>query len=420
MLQRLSYSIVVDRPQEWCAMLDERNWKSLQVQSISDHSVRVHPTVRDWCRQSKLVSFDDFWSIPGIVISGHVDRHVMRVEIGELNQPKSCILKREHRIPWSIRFQNWREGFGLVGKSVREAKTLEMVASLGMPVSKLIASGENQTGKSFLLLESKSGSIDLRHWLQLQPNRNERFQMAKKIGRILAHFSLLGVVNRDLSAKHLLIDSVGAITIIDWQRVRLNQRITTRLESQILARLLATIPSRLLDRRSLVTAWKAYRTERQLSKSEAKRLLDQTKNNLAILAQKKSSRLQVEEALDRTKHELIWLEDDERFCVVPEWSDTFCSTSFRQKMQTGKTAEVLHINGRRLQIKRLHSQRSLIAVRRFRSPLLSEVRELFEKQQRGVDAPRVIAFGQNRENRTAFMITVDESNHANTLISRAA
>src|SRR5688572_10861957 len=71
--------------------------------------------------------------LPGEIVSGHPDRHVVRVVLGTGRERVVGYLKREHRVPIRDRVANACAGFGFVSKSVREARTLEQLRAAGIP-----------------------------------------------------------------------------------------------------------------------------------------------------------------------------------------------------------------------------------------------------------------------------------------------
>src|SRR5882724_7686260 len=79
-----------------------------------DPRLVVHSAMAESFREFGLTTPEAFLAIPGEIVSGHPDRHVMRVE---LSDGRTAYLKREHRIRWKDRFRNWRANFGWSSKS---------------------------------------------------------------------------------------------------------------------------------------------------------------------------------------------------------------------------------------------------------------------------------------------------------------
>ena len=189
--------------------------------------VRMNPVYRSRLEQCGLLDAADFLDLPGEIISGHPDRHVMRVQFGDMR----AYLKREHRVPWSDRLANWRAGYGLVSVSGREAATLELLQQKEIPVPEWLATGEDSRGRAFLLLKEAAGAIDLRQHaadLVRQPRRERRL-LARRFGQLVADIHNQGIEYPDLYAKHVLIEpQSGEITLLDWQRARQRRRLGWR------------------------------------------------------------------------------------------------------------------------------------------------------------------------------------------------
>src|SRR4051812_824042 len=98
--------------------------------------VRVNPQCRETLHQQGVISAADFLRLPGVILCGHPDRHVLKVE-GEL----PAFLKKEHRVPWRDRFANAWAGFGWVSKSTREASVLHNAARAAIPCPMVLAHG---------------------------------------------------------------------------------------------------------------------------------------------------------------------------------------------------------------------------------------------------------------------------------------
>src|SRR4051794_40339799 len=93
--------------------------------------VVVHPRYRRRFASWGLRAARDFLDLPGEVVSGHPDRHVVRVVLGGRRRVVA-FLKREHRVPWRVRFANFRDGFGWMSKSEREALLLAALRRAGI------------------------------------------------------------------------------------------------------------------------------------------------------------------------------------------------------------------------------------------------------------------------------------------------
>ena len=73
----------------------------------------LNPFYRDRLAACGLWDAESMLDLPGEVVSGHPDRHVVRVDIPGIG---TCFLKRQHRVGFGERFQQWRAGFGWVSR----------------------------------------------------------------------------------------------------------------------------------------------------------------------------------------------------------------------------------------------------------------------------------------------------------------
>src|SRR5947209_1920402 len=116
-----------------------------------------------------LTSARDFLGLDGDIISGHADRHVVRLVLGRGLNRTVMFLKREHRSPWPARLRNWFAGYGWVSKSVREARVLNDLREARIRAPQALAFGEDGGGRAFVLVKESRGAIDLRTFLQDEP-----------------------------------------------------------------------------------------------------------------------------------------------------------------------------------------------------------------------------------------------------------
>src|SRR5262249_810325 len=179
--------------------------------------VEVNPRYKDQLNAVGVRSAEQFLSLSGVVISGHPERHVVRVRLG----PMCAFLKREHRVRRRDRLTSWLAGFGLVTKSQREAIALQALERAGVGCPEGVAYGEVNRRRAFLLFRELENAVERRDFMHERRGMRERRDLARQIGRDLARLHAEGFNHPDLYAKHVFI-SAGDQTIyfLDWQRSR--------------------------------------------------------------------------------------------------------------------------------------------------------------------------------------------------------
>ena len=203
-----------------------------------DRRLVVRPSESAAFDEQGLTTPEAFIALPGEIVSGHPDRHVMRVQLGDR---RFAYLKREHRIRWKVRFRNWRANFGAISKSVREGRVLQLIEERVLPGPRWLAFGETRDGRAFLLIEEAVAVVDLR---QAWPDVDAPESLAIKLGRLCGEMHAAGVDHPDLYSKHFLIDlPTQAVTLIDWQRVQFFRHVSWRRRVHALATLVATLPA---------------------------------------------------------------------------------------------------------------------------------------------------------------------------------
>jgi len=124
---------------------------------------RINPRWQEALCQQGMATATDLLRLPGVILCGHPDRHVLKVE-GEI----AAYLKKEHRVPLRDRLANAWAGFGFVSKSAREAKALQAAARAGIPCPEVLAHGASGR-QAFLLVRDNAGMMELRHYLAQRP-----------------------------------------------------------------------------------------------------------------------------------------------------------------------------------------------------------------------------------------------------------
>lgn len=367
-----------------------------------DRSIEVHPTARDSFRSMGLMSPTAFLNLSGEIVSGHPDRHVMRVELPD---GRVCFLKKEHRIRWQDRFKNWRAGFGWSSKSVREGRTLKEMASRKITAPTWLAFGECDD-RAFLLVEAIPHVDDLRRLAHSQKIDHE---LATHLGQFCAELHDAGVDHPDLYAKHLLIDlETYDISLLDWQRATLGRHVGWRHRIDALAALAATTPecvsSRLCGR--FLWAYRRVALAHSASCPSFARLTRAISGKAQRLECRRGIREQRQPPLATEAQRLVWL-DGEAICALPEVADDLRSASARAALyelscdglewplSTGRTAKL-----------QVGSYRGWLHGRSWRAPEVRLARLLFHIERFHLEAPKLLAYGhrRNRKRIEAFVL----------------
>ena len=364
--------------------------------------VEIDPDCQESLRQSSLSATANFLRLPGIVLCGHRNRHVLKVDLAASQSGTAEIqafLKKEHRVPWRDRLTNALAGFGLVSKSTREARTLRKLAQAGIACPKVLAYGEDGR-QAFLLLDEQSRMIDIRHYLA--QHAEARFRVARALGRELARMHAAGFTHGDLYAKHILVGPGPRFCLLDWQRGRRRARLSRRARQRDLAMLDATLlDSSATDRLRLVFLRHYLRDLKGASVTAfAMRI-----RRLSLRLQKKPRICALRRVpLPSGTQSLIWL-DGEALCVTPafretlssqvlEWlriaHDTYRARDPRDALRSSRGL------ARQLVRRRVFGLWSWLASwwRRAPAPEVRMAALLFRLERHGVPTPKLLAFGQ--------------------------
>lgn len=203
-------------------------------------TVVVNPLYAALLQSAGLAEAQHFLELREEIVSGHRDRQVSRVQIGDV----AAYLKREHGVPFKVRLQNWWQGFGFCSKSWREAAILHYLKPRFAASPQWMAVGELTNGESFLLVRAAPAVIPLTNCLlQMRDDDDGRYCLARELGRTLAALHALGMVHRDLYSNHVLVDPEDyRIVVVDWQRARHAGSVSTAARCRDIATLLATLP----------------------------------------------------------------------------------------------------------------------------------------------------------------------------------
>jgi tRNA A-37 threonylcarbamoyl transferase component Bud32 len=380
--------------------------------------VQINPRYRDVLDALGLRTAEEFLALPGVVVSGHPDRHVMRTTLGSV----TAFLKREHCVRWRQRLDSFLAGFGPVTRSQREAMTLQALEQVGIGCPEWIAFGEDGHGRAFLLLRALDNAVELRCFLHERRSAamTERFRLARRLGSAIARLHAVGFYHADLYAKHVFVSGGGAqVYFLDWQRSQPGG-IDRRRRVRDLAALDATLAEELASERErlacLETYAKSYSTGIAAGGGPRTPYSALGVAELAHAVRRQSKRLlrkgHIREARllpSRDPQELIWL-DGEALCITPEFLEALRGTIpdwLRLERTSWGDSENLRC------IIRLDDGRQGILIRSRRNQLVRwlwnafrkqplqtpEARQagmLFRQQRQGLAVPRLLAFGQRR------------------------
>jgi tRNA A-37 threonylcarbamoyl transferase component Bud32 len=367
-----------------------------------------------------LDSAEALLSASGDIISGHPDRHVLRVRIGAID----AILKREHVVPWKDRFANWRAGFGWVSVSIREAMVLRQTAACGIAVPEWMAVGESADGRAFLLLRAIGRAQDLRRYLQEHRSVSEleRRSFARLLARRVARIHELGFEYPDLYAKHVLIDSAQRrISFLDWQRGRRTTALGWRARCRDLAALSASLSDELAspaDKFIFLLAYYRCVDDNTIGFKRVCRRIERRTRRLLKRSSLREQRLP-------TRHEsqtLVWL-DGEALCVTPFGQSLYDRDSLerlaynscdsgsgqsRVELPNGHSATLVC----RVTRRRLGPVLDCLRQRHWISPEARHAADLLRLERLG-EPPRLLAFGQRIRGFglvQSFLLTLDGEN----------
>src|SRR6516225_4610178 len=282
--------------------------------------VFINPRYQAFVESQGLTDAQHFLALQGIIISGHPDRHVMRVKLGAGCNEIDGFLKREHRVPWKERWANALAGRGLISKSCREAQMLRAASAAGLNCPDWIAAGEDDQGKAFLLVRALDNIVDLRVYLrQIAGQSAERRATFQELGNSVARIHAQGFLHGDLYSKHVLIRPAdGSIHFLDWQRSQVGSRRSQRHRLNDLAALNATIAEHLASPRERLACFRSYlrslQTMMELRCDYRKALRTILAETSRLLTRRRIREMRLDPPASQLQH-LIWL-DGEALCVT--------------------------------------------------------------------------------------------------------
>jgi tRNA A-37 threonylcarbamoyl transferase component Bud32 len=362
--------------------------------TVDAPGVEIAPRYRGRLARLGLATVDDFLGLPGEVVSGHPDRHVVRVELPGWDRP--LYLKRQHRVTWRERLRNRLAGFGWASRCGREAAVLGELGAAGLPCPRWVARGDDGRGRAFLVIEGLPG-VELRRFLsggRLSPA--DRARLAVRLGRAVGRLHAAGFTTPDLSAKHIFVDpGTFEPTLIDWQSARRTARVSDRDRLAAVALLHASLADGLAGPRDRLRFLRAYR-------GVAGPVSARAVERLAAMARgRRSVRDQRQPAVTGPDQRLVWLAG-EAVCAVPDVAAVWPVPAVCPPYYDGPpgTTAVTLPEGRPAVLVRGRSVapfgrlRAWFRGRPWRSPGATLGRVLFHLERYGVPAPRLLAFGQ--------------------------
>jgi tRNA A-37 threonylcarbamoyl transferase component Bud32 len=288
--------------------------------------VEINPQFRDLLRSQRIHCPDDFINLPAIIVSGHPDRHVGRVEIGSHSSRIVAYIKKEHRLPWRDRWTNAWHGFGWSSRSYRESLVLRAMRQLGVNCPEFVAVGEDGRGGAFLLVRELSQSLDLRVFLGAghRPNARARNKLARELGETVARLHDAGFDHPDLYSKHLLVNSRNSsISLLDCQRSRKHADLPWRKRWQDLAALDATLTEELAAPRERLRCLRSYLKASLGHQAPAlffRKAATSIRHRAGRLLRHRHVREQRESPLNPESQSLIWIRG-ESVCVTREFHE---------------------------------------------------------------------------------------------------
>jgi tRNA A-37 threonylcarbamoyl transferase component Bud32 len=373
-------------------------------------ALRVNPDYREFLEQRGLCTPADFLALTGVIVSGHPDRHVLRVTLGG-DDTVTCFLKRQHRVPLLGRLANLWAGFGFVSHSCREAQLLKQLQRAGVACPEWMAAGEDDQGRAFLLVREQAGAVELRLFLHGQHDAERRRCLARKLGEALAQVHETGFDHPDLYAKHVLVNPRDlGVTLLDWQRSRQRKHLSWQRRWHDLAALHASLAVDLAMPRERLVMLHAYlraSLPRTLVRDGWRAIVERIERFAQRLLRHRHIREQRQSPVAGGVQRLIWL-DGEALCVTPElqaalgrqtphWLTTGAPLGTRQRLRQATVAVPGVAQATLVRRRADWPLRWLWAWLRGKHVQSREVRQaaiLFRLQRYGVVTPRLLAFGQ--------------------------
>ncbi len=271
--------------------------------------VSFNPTEASWLRSLGLCQAGDFLDLEAVIVSGHLGRQVGRLTL----DGRVVYLKREQDVRWTTRLTNFLTGYGWAARCVREAAVLQALERDSLPAPRWLATGEDEEGRAFLLVEEVSGAKPLAEAMATLDASGRR-NLAARVGQALGRLHAAGFFHRDLYAKHVLVRE-DDIYLLDWQRAWRGPWIPRAARIRDLAALHATVPETLVGVRERVAFLRAYESDR----SAARPLMAEVDRVACRLRRRRHIREKGQVANSTTQ---AWIcLDGEALCITPTMAD---------------------------------------------------------------------------------------------------
>jgi hypothetical protein len=376
----------------------------------------VNPRYREALAGLGLAAAGDFLRLSGVIYSGHPDRHVARVTLGDGPGALTAFLKKEHRVPRRDRLAAAWAGFGFVSKSRREFAVLAALRQAEIGCPEPLAAGEDG-GRAFLLLRAVEDALELRAFLAEHAERPHlRRAVARQLGAELARIHAAGFDHPDLYSKHVLVDfdhdtARARFSFLDWQRSRRRHRLSWSRRWRDLGALDATLADDLAGARDRLACLHAY-LRRCAAVGGARRLpalwraVCKVCRRTAVLRRKRRIRELRRPPLAAGVQNLVWV-DGEALCLTRQFLDALGGRPPAYLVQPGddppgKVARVrVPVPGpgwavlvRRSACRPWRWLAALLRGRPLTSPELEQAGTLYLLQRYGITPPTVLAVGQ--------------------------
>ncbi|HEY1189393.1 MAG TPA: lipopolysaccharide kinase InaA family protein [Gemmata sp.] len=359
-------------------------------------TLTLHPGFADLFARAGLTCPAAFLDLPGEVVSGHADRHVMRVVVP--GAARAFYLKRQHVVGPLEKLRTRLAGFGWGSRCAREAALLDALGASNLPAPRWAAWGTHG-GRAFLLVEEVPGATDLRHVLgsgHLSPVQKRA--LAAHLGRTIAAVHAAGFTTPDLTAKHVLVNpQTLAVTFLDWPSATHSASVPSAARIDALGALQASLApelATLTDRHRVLSSYREHSPTWAAPADFRARVLRAAGRH----ANRRSVRDQLQ---PRAAQRLVWLAG-EAVCAVPEvaavWPRPATGLPFYGfgpngllSVRIGETSAVLVRGSTSAPLGRF---RAWLRATPWRSEGVTIGRVLFHLQRYQVPAPRLLAFGQ--------------------------